>query len=129
MNNNNISGYDPNTGQPIYNNTQQNQPTKKKSNPIVITLAVIGGIIVSFIILFIVNLTTAANSKKLVCTSPQGNITIMYNDKNLTGYKAVGVSYNLHQQGKIANQIGTEKYIAEFKTWFKTNTTGTCHTK
>lgn len=68
----------------------------------------------------------SANSNKLVCKSNEGNITIMYNDKEITGYTTKGMSYDLDGQKEYANQIGIEKYLDEFMVWFSTNTTGSC---
>ena len=122
---NNISGYDSNAGQSIKNN--YNQTVKKSRNPIVKILAIIGGIVVGFILLVVVMfLWVSSDSNKLVCKSSEGNITILYDDTTISGYTALGVSYDMNQQRAIANQIGIEKYISEFITWFETNTTGSC---
>ena len=93
-------------------------------------LMIIGGIVVGFIVLFTVIFSlTSATSNKLVCKSDEGNITIMYNDKNITGYTATGMSYDMDGQKKYAEQVGIEAYIEEFKTWFSNNTSGSCTTK
>ena len=63
------------------------------------------------------------DKEKLVCKSKEGNITIMYNDNTITGYTAVGITYDLDGQKEIAKQIGVEEYI---KAWFSENMTGTC---
>lgn len=90
-------------------------------------LMIIGGIVLFFIILFVVIFSiTSATSKKLVCKSDQGNITIMYNDKTITGYTAKGISYDLDAQKEYANEIGVEAYIKEFSRFFSTKTTGSC---
>lgn len=90
-------------------------------------LMIIGGIVVGSILLFILMyLFVSFTSNKLVCKSKEGNITILYNDKTITGYKAINMSYDKDTQTKYAEQIGTDTYIKEFKTWFETNTTGTC---
>ena len=90
-------------------------------------LMVIGGITV-FIVLAIVIIFTvvSATSKKLVCKSKEGNITLMYNKKTITGYTAKNISYDMEGQKEIASQIGIDEYIEQFSTWFRTNTTGTC---
>lgn len=112
-----------NYNQPMYNQ----QPIKPKKNKIVKILAIIGGVVVGFIVLFIAIFSiVSASSEKLVCKSDEGNITIMYNDKTITGYTAVGISYDLDGQKKYAEQVGTEAYIQEFSTWFRNNTSGTC---
>lgn len=90
-------------------------------------LMIIGGIFVGVVVLVIVTFAiTSATSKKLICKSNEGNITIMYNDKAITGYIANGISYDMDGQKKYAKKVGINAYISEFSTWFSTNTTGTC---
>lgn len=93
-------------------------------------LTIIGGIVVGLIVLggvifFFVSMT----SNKLICKSSLGNITIMYNDKELTGYKTSGMSYQFDDQKEYAKTIGIANYIEEFKEWFIKNTEGTCEKK
>lgn len=91
------------------------------------TLTVIGSIVVGIIILGIIIFTiVSANSKKMICKSSEGNITIMYNDKTITGYTASGMSYDLDNQKEYAEQVGIDSYLSEFASWFSSNTTGTC---
>ena len=93
-------------------------------------LMIIGGIVLALIILFIIIFAyTALTSKKLKCKSDEGSITIMYNNKTITGYTAKNMSYDLDGQKEYAEQIGIEAYLDEFSEWFKTNTTGTCQNK
>lgn len=107
--------------------TQPQQSAKTKKNKLIKILAIIGGVVVGFIVLFIVIFSiTSANSEKLVCKSDEGKITIMYNDKTITGYTANGMSYDLDGQKEYAQQIGIDAYIKEFTNWFKNNTSGTC---
>lgn len=90
-------------------------------------LMIIGGIVVGIIVLVAtIFIIISATSKKLVCKSSKGDITIMYNDKTLTGYIANGVSYDLEGQKAYAEQIGVDKYINEFSNFFKTNANGKC---
>ena len=90
-------------------------------------LTVIGGLFLGVVILIvIIFLITSSTSEKLVCKSNEGNITIMYNDKTITGYTAKGITYDMDGQKQIAEQIGIESYITQFESWFKTNTTGSC---
>lgn len=90
-------------------------------------LMIVGGITISVFILVIIIFTiVSATSKKLVCKASEGNITIMYNDKTITGYATNGLSFDFDNQKKYAEQIGVEAYLEEFSTWFKNNTTGTC---
>ena len=91
------------------------------------TLMIIGGFVVGIVILGIVIFSVIyTTSKKMVCKSDEGNITIMYNDKTLTGYTANGISYDYDGQKKYADQVGVDTYLTEFATWFSKNTTGTC---
>ena len=90
-------------------------------------LMIIGGIFLFLVVAFIVlYLIISATSKKLVCKSDEGNITIMYNDKTINGYTASGISYDLDGQKKYAEQIGIDEYIEEFSRYFSNNTTGSC---
>ena len=90
-------------------------------------LMVIGGIVVGILVLGVVIFgVTSLTSKKLVCKSSEGNITIMYNDKIITGYTANGISYDLANQQKYADQVGIYAYMKKFSTWFSSNTTGIC---
>ena len=66
------------------------------------------------------------SSDKIVCTSDKGNITIMYNEEGITGYKANGMSYDLDAQKEHAKEIGMDAYITEFDNWFKSNASGYC---
>lgn len=111
-----------------YNQSMYNQqPIKQKRNKVVTILAIIGGFVVGIIVLAIVIISiVSASSEKLICKSDEGNITIMYNDKTITGYTAVGISYDLDGQKKYAEQVGTDAYMQEFSTWFRNNTSGTC---
>ena len=90
-------------------------------------LMIIGGIVVGIIVIALVLiLVTSLTSKKLVCKSSEGNITIMYSDDKINGYTAKGINYDLDGQQKIAEEIGVEEYLEQFKVWFSTNTSGTC---
>lgn len=86
-------------------------------------LIVISGLIVLGIVIFVI---ISATSDKMVCKSNEGSITIMYNDKGITGYSANGISYDFDGQKKYAKEIGIDAYLDEFATWFSNNTTGTC---
>lgn len=107
--------------------TQPLQPTKPKKNKLVKILAIIGGLVVGIIVLIIaIFLIISANSEKLVCKSDEGNITIMYNEKGITGYTSSGFSYDLDGQKEYAKLVGIDAYITEFDAWFKSNTSGYC---
>ena len=91
-------------------------------------LMIIGGIVVGIIVLVVaIFLFVSATSEKLVCKSTSGNITIMYSDEELTGYTTTGdITFDLDVASTVAESIGITEYIAEFKTWFETNTDGSC---
>lgn len=109
-------------------NASYAQEPKHKS-PIMKVLAMLGsvavGIVGVIVLVFAVISVVSANSNKLVCKSNEGNITIVYDDE-IVGYIAEGMSYDYDQQKSIAEQIGIQSYLDEFKTWFETNTTGSC---
>lgn len=91
------------------------------------TFMIIGGIVVGVAVLgIIIFVTVFATSKKMVCKSNEGNITIMYNDKTLKGYTAKGIVYDFDTQKEYAKTIGVDSYLNEFSTWFSNNTTGSC---
>ena len=90
-------------------------------------LTIIGGIVVGVIALVaIIFAVVSLTSKKMVCKSEEGNITLMYNDKTIKGYTAKNITYDLDTQKQYAEKIGVEKYLDEFAGWFKNNTTGSC---
>lgn len=117
-------------GQNFASVNMMNQQIRPKKNNLVkisgIAILVFVVIIVLFVIIFF---GVLGSSNKLVCTSEEGNITIMYNDSEITGYTAVGVKYDLDGQKEYAKQIGVDAYIAEFENWFVTNTSGSCDIK
>lgn len=93
-------------------------------------LMIIGGIVVSIIVLVVVIFVViSSTSKKLVCKSAEGNITLMYNNSTITGYTAKNISYDMSAQKEIAKQVGIDSYMKEFTEWFQNNTTGTCEYK
>ena len=62
------------------------------------------GVIALVAIIFaVVSLT----SKKMVCKSEEGNITLMYNDKTIKGYTAKNITYDLVTQKQYAEKIFT----------------------
>lgn len=90
-------------------------------------LMIIGAIVLFFVILGVIIFSVVSfSSKKLVCKSDEGNITIMYNSKTITGYNANGMTYDFDDQKEYADEIGVDNYIEEFDSWFRSNTTGTC---
>ena len=93
----------------------------KKSLKLIIGAVV--GIVAIICILFAV---TYFSSKKLVCKSEQGNITIIYNKKGIKGYTAKDIGYDFDGQQEIAKRVGIEEYLDQFEQWFTNNTTGSC---
>ena len=90
-------------------------------------LMIIGGIVVGIIVLgVVIFFITYFSSKKLVCKSKEGNITIMYNKKTITGYTTKNITYDLDGQKSYAEKIGVESYLQEFETFWATNTDGSC---
>lgn len=92
-----------------------------------IVLMVIGGVVVVVgVLLFVIFTFVSSSSNKLVCESKEGNITLMYNDKEIVGYSASNITYDLDQQQDYAKEVGIDSYMDEFSTWFESNTSGTC---
>lgn len=88
------------------------------------------GIIILIVVITILGiLITSASSKKLVCTSNEGNITIMYNDSELKGYTAKGLEFDFDEQKNIADDLGIDAYLEQFDSWFQENTSGACEQK
>jgi len=117
-------------GQPAYVNQYGNQygttPPKQTSTAKIILL-IIGIIVFLSIAVFIVLVIIGfAVSSKLVCKSPQGDITIIYTDDAIIGYTSSGITYDLNKQQEYAKLIGIDAYIEEFSEWFSTNTSGSC---
>lgn len=97
---------------------------------ILIVLAPIILIVLFVALVFGIIFGVAGSSNKLVCNSPQGNITIMYDQNNLKGYLVSGgMSYDFDKQKEYASQVGVEAYLKEFETWYSTHTTGKCERK
>jgi len=69
---------------------------------------------------------TGCSGSKLVCESDEGSITLYYNDSGITAYTASNIDYDMDGQNEILDEIGVERYLAEFSNWFTTNTTGSC---
>jgi len=91
-------------------------------------LPIIFGILMAIIVIFaIVFSFVSISGNKLVCESTEGNITISYNEEEVTGYFSTGaITYDLDEQQKVSRQIGTDRYVRDFTSWFETNTSGTC---
>ena len=90
-------------------------------------LMIIGGIVLGVLVLgIIIFMVVFGTSKRMVCKSSEGNITIMYDDKTLKGYTAKGIIYDFDTQKEYASIIGVDAYLTEFSTWFSSNTSGSC---
>lgn len=88
---------------------------------------VLGVILLLIIVLSIgILVYTSVTSKRLVCTSSNGNITIMYKKNRISGYVAKGIIYNLEEQNEYAKQVGIDTYLAEFTKLFETKFNGIC---
>lgn len=93
-------------------------------------LLIIGGVIIGVIVFAVaIIIIMSFSSNKLVCESGEGDITIMYNNKTITGYKAVDLIYQFDEQKLYAEKIGIDKYIDEFSEWFSNNIDGSCKHK
>ena len=120
---------------PVPNNNMNNvQPPKKKKSGVPVVVFVILGIFIGLIVLVVIGVfgimgIISDSSNKLECTSPDGSITLMYNDEQLLGYTTSGMSYDLDQQKEYAEKVGIEAYLDEFNDWFEKNTSGTCTRK
>lgn len=113
-----------NTLNSVNNVLEQRKKNKKSIFKIFLLIAVI---IVVVIILFLgIFYLISANSNKLVCKSGYGDITIMYNESEITGYVSSGISYDLDGQKEYARRVGIPAYIEEFENWFFLNTSGYC---
>ena len=95
---------------------------KSKKIVFIILGVIIGLVVLAVSLVFILT----SNSDKMVCKSSKGNITILYNEKGITGYTAYNVTYNLEEQQKYAKEIGINKYLKEFNEFFTNNTDGSC---
>ena len=126
--------FDSMTGEPL-NNTSSNSVgndqvnlSKNKNSNIKKVLIIIGVVVVIIILLVVIAVSKFLGStKKYVCESSMGNITLAYNDQTVVGYLVTGgITYDLDEQQKVANQIGIDAYLEEFNNWFVSNTGGTC---
>lgn len=66
------------------------------------------------------------SAKKLVCTSKEGDITILYTRKNIRDYSSNKITFDIESQRAYVNKVGIKEYISEFSKWFSEHTSGTC---
>ena len=113
--------------QPVYyNNMTMQQAPKKKS---ILKKVLIGFIIFIALIAGIITFVSLT-SKKLVCKSSEGNITLMYKGDKLTGYTVKNATFDLDKANETVKVIGLDEYLKEFEAWFKANSSdGTCEYK
>lgn len=123
MNNNN---FNQNVGQPMQYQQNQNVNNGKGKKSKKVILIIVGVFVAIFVAAIAIIAIIASTSSKMVCTSDQGDITILYNENRLTGYTANGIDYDFTGQSAYADEVGTKAYVEEFKIWFETNTTGSC---
>ena len=97
-------------------------------NRVLVILISIFAIIISLFVAsyLIISSLGLNNYDKLICESDQGNITLMYGESGVIGYSSLGISYDFDEQKDLAEEIGINTYIEQFKLWFETETTGTC---
>ena len=108
--------------------TEYNENNKpKKTNPLTIIL-IIFGVFIGIIILIVVSLFTVVSnsSNTLVCTSDKGDITLIYNENEIIGYSASGITYDLDDEKEVSKKIGISAYLEEFNNQFELNTGGKC---
>ncbi len=108
------------------NQNMQVEAPKKKMATWKKVLLIILGIVVFIVGIFVI---TYVSSKKLVCKSNEGDITLMYNDKKIKGYVANNIKYDMDGQNKIFNEIGMDEYLKQFIDWFESETSGKCEYK
>lgn len=90
---------------------------------LIIIGAIVAGLVALGVAIFVI---VSLTSSKMKCTSSVGNITLMYNDNEITGYIVTNMSYDLDTQKEYSKLIGVESYLDEFEDWFEDNTDGTC---
>lgn len=99
----------------------------KSKNTLILVLAIIGGLVIALIaVVVIIILIVSANTKKMTCKVDDDEITITYNESEITGYTAKNFSYDLDDQKEYAKEIGVDQYLSEFNEWFTTETSGVC---
>ena len=92
------------------------------SIPVVILLTGVIILIAGYFVYTYMNMAT----KKMVCTSNAGTITLTYNKDTIVGYRADKITYNIYEQRTYADEIGIKQYLDEFENWFKETTKGSC---
>lgn len=97
----------------------------KKTLKIILVIALV--IIILAVLMFLFIFSPA---DKYVCTSDEGNITILYKKDKIVGVTNKGYSFDLEEQQEHAKKVGIETYLNEFNAWFISNSTnGKCEKK
>lgn len=103
---------------------KSNNEDKKKKNTFKIVLI---SILIFFAVVLSIVIIVSAVSKKYICKSSRGNITLLYRNNKLVGYTTNGINYNLEEGKERVKKIGLEDYFKEFNIWFiQTTIDGTC---
>lgn len=96
---------------------------KQKNNlPMVLILTFIVLLVAGYFVYTFMDTAT----KKMVCESTQGTISITYNKTTIVGYRSDNITYDIYEQRTYADEVGIKQYLDEFEEWFKTNTNGSC---
>lgn len=109
------------------NNTPAINNPKKSNVKKIIIIAVIIILVLIIVGAVIIMMTSSQSSSsienrnKLVCNSEQGNLTIFYNNENLTKYEADNLTFDIDGQNKIVDEIGVRTWIEDFSLWFRMN--------
>ena len=96
---------------------------KQKNNlPVVLVLTFIVLLVAGYFVYTFMDTAT----KKMVCESNQGTISITYNKTTIVGYRSDNITYDIYEQRTYADEVGIKQYLDEFEEWFKVNTNGSC---
>ena len=115
-----------NCGAIVVSNSVEQTPKKKKG----IIKKVIIGLVIFIAFIAIIFAIVFSTSKKLVCKSSEGNITLMYRGDKLTGYVVKNASFDLDKGNEKVKELGIDEYLKQFELWFTSNTTdGKCESK
>ena len=115
-----------NCGAIVVSNSVEQTPKKKKG----ILKKVIIGLVIFIAFIAIIFAIVFSTSKKLVCKSSEGNITLMYRGDKLTGYVVKNASFDLDKGNEKVKELGIDEYLKQFELWFTSNTTdGKCESK
>lgn len=101
----------------------------KKSKKIKIVALISICLVVSISVLVILFIISPVSGKKLECKSGKGDITIFYNDNEVTGYSSNKIQYSLSTGKEQAKKDGCTNYINSFKYFFEKEYQGTCELK